>query len=131
MLNLLSKYYNLQIKSANCEPFDAAIVMPDYYLYLYRSGDKGYVIVETDYLSGMPGIARDAERMFGIEVVGWCTRKERHPVGDGVKLLPPDSDDYDPDGTNDMNHNNYLDAVYSIPGWCYAIMQVHFPSHQA
>lgn len=121
MYNLL-EHYASSSKSPRLTPVAIDVISLDYFLHLY-AGEQWYVVVEVDYLSGMPGIAKDIEHSFPVKVTGWCVLKEFQGEA-GTDLLPADADDYDPDGTNDANYNNRRWAVYSEFGMKYALLRV-------
>lgn len=121
MLNLLSEQYDLLPKSHHYAPLDVATVAPDYYLYLFDTGENGYVVVETDYLIGMPGVIKDIEEAFPeIVVGGWCVRKECAAKYD-TSLLRRHTNDDATDGSDIIK-----DVVTDTNGLRYAVLLVNF-----
>lgn len=119
----LSRYFNT-LPAASILPLDFKVRAPyDYHLYLCSFRCQEYVIVETDHLSGLPGIAKDAEEAFSVTSKGWCILIERQQEA-GRELLPPDANDYDPDGTSDENYKNHLYATFQEYGMHYAVLAV-------
>lgn len=123
MINLLAKQYNLSDKTTHYVPLDVVSVRLDYNFYLFQAGEEVHVVVETDYLSGLPGIVREVEETFGVKAIGWCARKDRK-LGGSDTLLSVEADDYDPEGANGVNHSNYLNIVYTEGGLRYAVLKV-------
>lgn len=99
---------------------------PDCLLHLCTFGTNQYVIIEIDYISSdMPYLVKVAEKVFTVDILGWCVlnqhKKEAHTV-----LLSPNIDGYDPDGTNEVNYNNYRFTILrpSVGYMLHAILKV-------
>jgi hypothetical protein len=124
MFQSILRYYFDTIPAASILPLDFKVLAPyDYHLYLCEFRGRQYVIIETDYLSGLPGIVKDAEKAFPVVAKGWRVLNE-HRKEAGRDFLPADADDYDPDGTSDESHKNYLYTILEAHGMRYAVLAV-------
>lgn len=119
-INAIIKHFNIS-EPKNILSLDSAHLAPDFIAELFKADELQYVLIEIDYLSGMPGIVNEVQNALHGKVEGWCTLKRPDVV---VDFLPANVDDYDPDGTNDVNHKNYTDTVLTLDGMCYAILKV-------
>ena len=119
--NLLENYFESD-KLPWHIPLDIDVLTAgDYHLYLYDFGASWHVVVEADYFI-MKATIRDIEHSFPVHVNGWCVLNKYKK--DAGTELPPDSDDYDPEGVNDMNYHNRLYTVHQERGMKYALLRV-------
>lgn len=124
MFQSILAYYFSTIPAASILPLDFEVLSPyDYHLYLCEFQGRQYVVVETDHLSGLPGIAKDVEKAFPVAAEGWHVLNQ-HRKETGRDFLPADADDYDPDGTNYENHKNYLYTIHEAHGMHYGVLAV-------
>ncbi|MCE7009554.1 hypothetical protein LWC34_43115 [Kibdelosporangium philippinense] len=83
------------------------------FLYLCDIQGQQYVIAETDYLSGLPGIAADARATFSVDTLGWLILNKQQDKS-GQRLLSPEADEMDDD--------NYNSVVLELFGMRYAVL---------
>lgn len=116
MFYSILEHYLPNLGTAAIKPLGFKVLAPyDYHLYLCHAKGQQYVIVETDYLSGLAGIAADAQVAFSVEALGWLVLNEQQSVS-GQRLLSPKTDDMDDD--------NYAFVVLEDFGMRYAVLAV-------
>jgi hypothetical protein len=116
MFYSILEHYLPNLGTAAIKPLGFKVLAPyDYHLYLCHARGQQYVIVETDYLSGLAGIAADAQTAFSVDTLGWLVLNKQQDKA-GQTLLPPDTDDGD--------YDNYTSVVLEAFGMRYAVLAV-------